>query len=127
MGRASVTEGRSIEGGDPSLDMFERNDVSNSNAFDPDAEMGVEEIPISLAGRDGEEEDQEVGSWENGCLQIFSNFLGFSVKGNEEEIFNLMNSICERRNNQKGKGAHVPTKFDRELKKLQWNVKEKKQ
>ena len=26
---------------------------------------------------------------------------------------------------KKGKGAHVPTKFDRELKKLQWNVKEK--
>ena len=42
--------------------MFERNDVSNSNAFDPDVEMGVEEVPISLAGRDEEEEDQEVGS-----------------------------------------------------------------
>ena len=38
------------------------------------------------------------------------------MKGDEEEIFNLMNSICERRNNQKGKGAHIPTKFDRELK-----------
>ena len=99
--------------------MFERNDVSNSNAFDPDVEMGVEEVPISLAGRDDEEEDQEVGSWEDSCLQIFSNFLGFSMKGHEEEIFNLMNSICERRNNQKGKGTHVPRKFDRELKRLQ--------
>ena len=27
---------------------------------------------------------------------------------------------------KKGKGAHVPQKFDRELKKLQWNVKEKR-
>ena len=98
---ASVADGRSIEGEDPSLDMFERNDVSNSNAFDPYAEMGLEEVPISLAGREDDEEDQEVGSWEDGCLQIFSNFLGFSVKGNEEEIFNLMNSICERRNNKK--------------------------
>ena len=48
------------------------------------------------------------------------------MKGHEEEIFNLMNSICERRNNKKSKGAHVPTKFDMELKKLQWNVKEKR-
>ena len=47
------------------------------------------------------------------------------MKGHEEEIFNQMNSICERRNNQKGKGTHVPRKFDRELKRLQWNVKEK--
>ena len=48
------------------------------------------------------------------------------MEGHEEEIFNLMNSICERRNDQNGNGAHVPTKFDRELKKLQWNVKEKR-
>ena len=125
VGMASVVEGRSVEEEDPSLDMFERNNVSNSNAFDPNAEMGLEEVPISLAGRADDEEDQEVGSWEDSCLQIFSNFLGFWVKGHEEEIFNLMNSTCERRNNQKGKGTRVSTKFDRELKKLQWNVKEK--
>ena len=56
----------------------------------------------------------------------FQQFLGIFGEGHEEEIFNLMNSICERRNNQKGKGTHVLTKFDRELKKLQWNVKEKR-
>ena len=125
MGTASVVEGRSFEEEDPSLDMFERNDVSNSNAFDLDADMRLEEVSIALVGRDDDEEDQEVGSCENSCLQNFSNFLSFSVKGHEEDIFNLMNSICEKRNNKKGKGTHVPTKFDRELKKLQRNVKEK--
>ena len=109
VGTGSVVEGRSVEEEDPSLGDFERNDVSNPNAFDSDVEMGLEEVPISLAGRDDDEEDQEVSSWEDSCLPIFSKFSGFSVKGHEEEIFNLMNSILERKNNQKGKGAHVPT------------------
>ena len=57
MGIGSVVEGRSVEEEDPSLDIFERNDVSNPNAFDLDAKMGLEEVPISLVGRDDDEED----------------------------------------------------------------------
>ena len=67
---ASVAEGRRIVEEYPSLDMFERNDVSNSNAFDPIVEIGLEEVPISLAGRDDDEEDQEVGSWEDGRFKF---------------------------------------------------------
>ena len=44
-------------------------------------------------------------------FQIFSNFLGFSVKGHEEEVFNLMNSICERRNNKKRQRGSCSTKI----------------
>ena len=47
------------------------------------------------------------------------------MDGYEDEIFNLMKSICEWRKMVKGKGVQGTTKFDRELKKLQWNVKEK--
>ena len=56
---------------------------------------------------------------------MFSRFLGFSIDGYEDEIFNLMNSICERRSTVKGKGVQGTTKFDRERKKLEWNMKEK--
>ena len=77
MGTASVVEGRSIEEEYHSLDMFERNDVSNSNAFDPNAEIGLEEVPISLAGRDDDEEDQEVGSWEDGRFKFSAISWGF--------------------------------------------------
>ena len=56
---------------------------------------------------------------------MFNIFLGFSINGYEDEIFNLMNSICERRSTVKRKGVQGTTKFDRERKKLEWNMKEK--
>ena len=36
----------------------------------------------------------------------------------------LMNNICERRDKIKGKGVQGAAKFERELKKLEWNVQE---
>ena len=56
---------------------------------------------------------------------MFSKFLGFSVDGYEDEIFNLMKSICEGRIMTKGKGVQGTTNFDRKIKKLQWNVRGK--
>ena len=56
---------------------------------------------------------------------MFNKFLGFSIACYEDEIFNLMNNICERRLTAKGKGVQGTTKFNREIKKLEWNVKEK--
>ena len=49
-------------------------------------------------------------------------FLGFPIEGFEEEILELMSRISSRRQKGKGKGGAVSTKFDRELKKLEWNV-----
>ena len=54
-----------------------------------------------------------------------SKVMGFSMDRYEDEIFNMMKSISKKRITAKGKGVQGTTKFDREIKKLQWNVKEK--
>ena len=51
-----------------------------------------------------------------------SEFLGFPTEGFKEEILELMTRINSWRQKGKGKGEAVSTKFDRELKKLEWNV-----
>ena len=72
-----------------------------------------------------QQEEQEAWTWEESCLLLFSRFLGFLVVGHEEEIYNLMNRICERRFKLKGKGVQGTTKFDKKLKKLKWTMQEK--
>ena len=68
---------------------------------------------------------QEGESWEESCLNKFSKCLGMSIAGFEEEFLLLMSRISERRQQDKGKGVQRSTKFDRELKKLTWTVKDK--
>ena len=91
----------------------------------PDSDLGLEDVPVMLVGLGEEEEDQEGDSWEESCFLVFSKFLGFLIKGYEGEIWSLMKSICERRDKIKGKGEQAPTKFERELKNLEWNMQEK--
>ena len=88
-------------------------------------ERGLEEVPVLLEDTTLCQEEQKEGTWEESCLLMFSRFLGFSIDGYEDEIFNMMNSICERRSIVKGKGVQGTRKFDRERKKLEWNMKEK--
>ena len=38
--------------------------------------------------------------WEESCLVKFSGFLGFSVKGHEEEILSLMRKLSFKRNQE---------------------------
>ena len=52
----------------------------------------------------------------------FSKFLGFSTTGHEEEILGFMKRFNVGRQKGKGKGGDRTTKFDRERKKLVWNV-----
>ena len=47
-------------------------------------------------------------------LAYVQQILGFLIDGYEDEIFNLMNNICERRSIVKGKGVQGTTNFDRE-------------
>ena len=86
--------------------------------------VGEEQQPIQCLG--GEKVEGGVGidlvPWEESCLAKFSEFLGFPIEGFKEEILELMNRINSRRQKRKGKGGAVSTKFDRELKKLEWNV-----
>ena len=65
---------------------------------------------------------EETDSWEESCLAIFSTFLGFSTVGHEEEILGFMKRFNAWRQKGKGKRGDRTTKFDREMKKLAWNV-----
>ena len=69
--------------------------------------------------------DNEDESWEGSCLAKFNEFLGFPTEGLEEVIFDFMKMISGSRQKGNGKGAPTLTKFDRELKRLEWNVKDK--
>ena len=82
-------------------------------------ERGSEEVLVLLENLALCQEEREEGIWEESCLLLFNRFLGFSVDGYEDEIFNMMNNICEKRSTVKGKGVQGTTKFDRERKKLE--------
>ena len=78
----------------------------------------------SSSGRDECEE-----SWEESCLQKFSQCMGLSIKGFEDEFLEPMQKVgqrrCKGKGKGKGKGAGGSSSFDRELKKLEWNVKDR--
>ena len=61
-------------------------------------------------------------SWEESCLARFSKFLGFSTSGHEEEILEFLKRFNVGRRRGKGQRGNRITKFDREMKKLAWNV-----
>ena len=65
---------------------------------------------------------EDTMSWEESCLARFSKFLGFSTSGHEEEILEFLKRFNVGRRRGKGKGGNRITKFDREMKKLAWNV-----
>ena len=67
-----------------------------------------------------EEEDQ----WSEGCLARFSKFMGLPIDGYKDEIVVLMKKISSRR--KKGKGGQINTKFDKEMKKLEWTVRDRR-
>ena len=113
-------EGRGVEG-DPSW----ISPIGTVDLYDAEDERGLEEVPVLLEDTIIHQEEQEEGTWEESCLLLFSKFLGFSIAEYKDEIFKLMNKICERRTMVKGKGVQGTTKFDKELKKLEWNVQEK--
>ena len=89
-----------------------------------ETEVGEEPQTIQCLG--GEKAEGGAGielvPWEESCLAKFSEFLGFPIVDFKEEILELMTRIKSRRQKRKGKGGAVSTKFDRELKKLEWNV-----
>ena len=61
-------------------------------------------------------------SWDESCLARFSKFLGFSTVGHEEEVLEFLKRFNVGRKRGKEKGGDRTTKFDREMKKLAWNV-----
>ena len=82
--------------------------------------------PLAGEGLGGELEgllqDLDGCQWDDGCLARFSKFLGFSTKGFKGEILNLLLRTKRRREQNLKKGSSGTTKFDRELKKLEWSI-----
>ena len=109
---------------------------------------GEEQLPLSIIladgnngemGSEGERSSSGVGRgdefeillqdlegrgcrWDDSCLARFSKFLGFSTEGFEEEILNLLLRNQRRREQNVKKDISGSTKFDRELKKLEWSI-----
>ena len=78
-----------------------------------------------MIGARKEVKDEE--SWRYSCLARFYQCLGMPSEGSESEILKLLNRIRERKDcferiiGKKRKGQR-PSRFDRELKKLEWSV-----
>ena len=92
-------------------------------------EMGPEgERPSGDVGRGDEFElllqdlEGRGSQWDDSCLARFSKFLGFSTEGFEGEILNLLLRNRRRREQNIKKDISGSTKFDRELKKLEWSI-----
>ena len=66
--------------------------------------------------------EEKGGRWDDSCLARFSKFLGFSTDGIEGEILNLLLRTKRRREQNIKEEISGSTKFDRELKKLEWPV-----
>ena len=63
------------------------------------------------------------GCWsDDSCLARFSKFLGFSTEGFEGKLLNLLLRTKRRREQNIKKDISGTTKFDRELKKLEWSL-----
>ena len=60
--------------------------------------------------------------WESSCLIKFSEFLGFSTKGFEKEILDLLRNLVARQKNGKERGNMSVSKSDRELRRLKSNI-----
>ena len=65
-------------------------------------------------------ESQDEDSWKESYLLRFSKFLEMSPKGYEDEILGFLIKITGRMQEVKGKGVHRATKFDKEIKRLEW-------
>ncbi|RVW26087.1 hypothetical protein CK203_116818 [Vitis vinifera] len=62
-------------------------------------------------------------SWEESDLARFSQFLGFSTEGLEKDILEFLVKIRKRRERVHSKVLLKKSKFERELKRLEWKRK----
>ena len=61
---------------------------------------------------------------EERCLANFNSFVGLPIEGFEGEVLDLAKRIRKGKHKENDKGGLALTKFDREMKKLDWFVKE---
>ena len=73
-----------------------------------------------------ETEEMWEGQGPEGILARFNKFLGFSIEGGKDEVLNFFNSMKKMRDRGHAKGCSEPKFFYRELKKLDWSIKNKR-
>ena len=61
-------------------------------------------------------------TWEDSCLIKFSEFLGVTTAGFEEEILELLRKMDVRQHGDKRKGDPAETRCERELRKLECTI-----
>ena len=61
-------------------------------------------------------------SWESSCLTKFSDFLGFPIKGFENEILELLRNLVASQKFGKEKGSLTVSKSTRELRRLKCTI-----
>ena len=94
---------------------------------------------LTVVPREGEQTDMGLGSlsvepsvvnseimgydkWEDSCLIKFSEFLGVTTVGFEEEILELMRKMNTRQKGENRKGDPAETRCERELRKLECTI-----
>ncbi|RVW91467.1 hypothetical protein CK203_038548 [Vitis vinifera] len=92
----------------------------NPWVMDSEGEKSIVDKPEA----DEEMQDREDPSsmWDESNLLKFSKALGFATEGVEGEILKLLLRLKTRRDQGKKKGLLGLTRFDREVKKLEWSV-----
>ncbi|RVW89101.1 putative ribonuclease H protein [Vitis vinifera] len=130
MGEAEETS----RGEDAGVVCFPGGDWRASEAFPTSARAPlIDEVLRAEASRgksllwikaDEEMQDREDPSsmWDESNLLKFSKALGFATEGVEGEILKLLLRLKTRRDQGKKKGLLGLTRFDREVKKLEWSV-----
>ena len=94
---------------------------------------------LAVVSREGDQTDVGIGSlcvehsvvnsvvkgydtWKDSCLIKFSEFLGVTTAGFEEEILELMRKMHNRQHGDRRKGDHAETRCERELRKLECTI-----
>ena len=77
---------------------------------------------MSDAVEEMQERENPGNKWDESSLVKFSKLLGFSTKGIERKILKLLLRLKTRRDQGKKKGTLGLTRFDREVKKLEYSI-----
>uniref|UniRef100_F6I1H0 3-hydroxyisobutyryl-CoA hydrolase n=1 Tax=Vitis vinifera TaxID=29760 RepID=F6I1H0_VITVI len=92
----------------------------NPWVMDSEGEKAIVDKPEAVEEMQDREDSSSI--WDESNLLKFSKALGFAAEGVEGEILKLLLRLKTRRDQGKKKGSLGLTRFDREVKKLEWSV-----
>ena len=92
----------------------------NPWVMDSEGEKSIDDKSEAVEEMQDREDSSSI--WDESNLLKFSKALGFATEGVEGEILKLLLRLKIRRDQGKKKGSLGLTRFDREVKKLEWSV-----